>query len=417
MDKRDKWEDIVKSKLENFEVDTQPEDWNAILDRLPKTKHAVNMYIWRYAAAVIVVLLLVGSYFLIDPEINKPIVADVKDVLIDSILKEGDITNPDEFVVPLEEDINNLVADHNNDIIFDEPVLKQSNTGLRNVTNRTVQLKDRFSTEKLNSERTVLDTQNKKGDINNIYVGIKSDNNRSKQALLADATPPVFVQKKTKKRWGIGMGGGSYSVGTDGFAVPDFTSPNNLLSYDAAMLKQSANAQLKQDISHKRPISFGVGVGYALNDRWALQSGLYYTMLRSEWWYVNEYQGVSKQKLHFLGVPVGVSYKILEWKKFNLYASAGAMTEWNFDGRIKTNFYTDSQRETVVASKNESIRMKEWQWSVNGKVGVTYPLVKFLNAFVEGGGNYYFDNGSNIETIRSEKPFHMSLQAGIRLGF
>ena len=30
---------------------------------------------------------------------------------------------------------------------------------------------------------------------------------------------------------------------------------------------------------------------------------------------------------------------------------------------------------------------------------------------------YYFDNGSDIETIHSEKPFNVSLQFGFRFGF
>jgi len=413
MKKRDKWEDIVKSKLENFEVDTQPEDWNAIQDRLSGPKRVVNMLIWHYAAAVIVILLLIGGYFLINPEIEKTIIADVQDVVIDSVMKEKSANIPDETATFLAKEMDRNSEEKNNDDILKESTYKQ-NTSVKNIMDESSELTDQFIAEKLNTENVILSIQDQ---LNDAYSESGFNGEISQQQVfLADATP-TLPQKTARKRWGVGMGGGSYSVGTDGFAVPAFTSPSNLLSHDAAMLKESANSQIKQDISHKRPISFGVGVGYALNDKWSLQSGLYYTMLRSEWWYVNEYQGVSKQKLHFLGVPLGVSYKILEWNKFNLYASAGAMAEWNFDGQIKTNFYTDSERETIVASKKESIRMKEWQWSVNGKVGISYPLIKFVNAFAEGGANYYFDNGSNIETIRSEKPFHLSVQAGIRVGF
>jgi hypothetical protein len=65
----------------------------------------------------------------------------------------------------------------------------------------------------------------------------------------------------------------------------------------------------------------------------------------------------------------------------------------------------------------EPVRMKELQWSVNARIGATYPVFKFVNAYIEGGANYYFDNHSSIETIRSDKPFHVSLQAGLRFGF
>ena len=70
-----------------------------------------------------------------------------------------------------------------------------------------------------------------------------------------------------------------------------------------------------------------------------------------------------------------------------------------------------------VATLDEKIRMKEWLWSVNAGVGVSYPIIRFVSAFAEIGASYYFDNGSKIETIHSEKPFNVNLQIGFRLGF
>ena len=49
------------------------------------------------------------------------------------------------------------------------------------------------------------------------------------------------------------------------------------------------------------------------------------------------------------------------------------------------------------------------------RAGVSYPIIRFVSAFAEVGASYYFDNGSEIETIHSEKPFNMSLQFGFRL--
>lgn len=411
MSKQDKWEDIVRSKLENYETDVYPEDWNAILDQLPKQR-VINLIRWRYAAAVAALLLMSVSYFLFKPDVEKPVVADVQEVITDP-LKRKDIALVEEKKIepsPLDR-IENVLGDNN--IGSGKMARADQNAGLKTDELKIPESERYFVAEELGTQRAILNIESQ---INKTYSELEDIGYDTGKSLLAEAVSG-HAKKTPKKRWGFGLGGGSYSIGTDGLSIPDFTSPSNLLSYEAGIFKESANSQRKQDISHKKPISFGVGVGYALNDRWSLQSGLYYSMLRSEWWYVDEYQGVSKQKLHFFGVPLSISYRILEWKKFNLYASAGGMTEWNFNGRIKTNFYTDNKRESSVAYKKESIRMKEWQWSVNGKVGVSYPLIRFMNAFVEGGANYYFDNGSSIETIRSEKPFHLSLQAGIRLGF
>ena len=73
--------------------------------------------------------------------------------------------------------------------------------------------------------------------------------------------------------------------------------------------------------------------------------------------------------------------------------------------------------EELVSEYIESVRMRELLWSLNACIGVTYPLCRFLSLYAEAGIDYYIDNGSSIETIRSEKPFNVNLQAGFRFGF
>jgi opacity protein-like surface antigen len=233
--------------------------------------------------------------------------------------------------------------------------------------------------------------------------------------LIAYAKP-LPAKRNARRRWGAGMGGGGYAIGANDVAQAMVYDNNSYSVVDAESVTSvltQAEAQ-KQDLSHKLPLSLSLGVGYALNDRWSLQSGLTYTMLASEWMVIARYQEKSKQRLHFIGLPIGVSYKIAEWNRFRFYASTGIMTEWNVSGRIRTDYYHDLNK---VQSATSPVRMKEWLWSVNARVGVSYPLIRYVSTFAEGGANYYFDNQSPIETIRSEDPFHVFLQVGIRLGF
>jgi hypothetical protein len=138
-------------------------------------------------------------------------------------------------------------------------------------------------------------------------------------------------------------------------------------------------------------------------------------LLLSEWKASLDYQEKFKQQLHFVGIPLGISFKIAEWNKLRFYASTGLMAEWNVGGNIKTKYYY--YEDNAYRTEKEFIRTKEMQWSVNARVGATYPVIKFVNAYIEGGTNYYFENNSSIETIRTDKPFHVSLQAGLRFGF
>ena len=96
------------------------------------------------------------------------------------------------------------------------------------------------------------------------------------------------------------------------------------------------------------------------------------------------------------------------------YASAGGMAEMNVAGKRRMKLFSD---EVEIAKQSEHIRMKEWLWSVNARAGVSYPIIRFVSAFAEVGASYYFDNGSEIETIHSEKPFNMSFSSDFVLVF
>ena len=235
--------------------------------------------------------------------------------------------------------------------------------------------------------------------------------------LFADAAPVKTEEKKVRaKRWSFGMGGGSVSAGTSN-SLNAYALKNTLMT-DQELLQLNSpyfNSQSpKTNIRHKTPVSIGLGVSYSINDRFSLQSGLNYTFLSSEWETGAIYHGETKQKLHFIGIPLSLSYKIAEWKRIQFYAAAGAMTEINVAGKLNAKIFVENNE---IRHEKKHIRMKEWMWSVNARAGASYPLLRFLSVYAEVGAGYYFDNGSDIETIRSEKPFNVNLQAGFRFGF
>ena len=89
----------------------------------------------------------------------------------------------------------------------------------------------------------------------------------------------------------------------------------------------------KTDIHHKTPIGVGISISRYLNNRFSLQTGLTYSYLRSEWSTNNTYHIENDQRLHFIGIPLSLTYKIAEWNRFMFYASAGGMAEVNVAGK------------------------------------------------------------------------------------
>ena len=437
MKERDRWEDEIRSKLKDFEVDTESGDWKAIVERLPGKKVMFSRR-WYYVAAGIAIFLLmsIGYYYYKPAPSNSPegggILTDVPLVVNIQAIEEAPSHSPEgEGILPDESVITVGFARQTSQISSEKGITEPSKTLsipalLPVLPKKQLEVKINHSKEESFRSIQTLLLRHKKSEQTD-YIG-----------YLADVTP-AKADKKQFKRWGIGTGGGSYSIGTNsgGFtsdirlrsATLDNTgndgewymeAPVKRDDYFNDLLANTSNLENstsipKVGLKHKQPISFGIGIGYSLNDRWSLQSGLVYTLLASEWRTADlPSQDKFKQQLHFIGVPLGLSYKIAEWNKIQFYTTAGGMAEWNMAGNIKTHAYSlDGDRLT----EKESIRMKETQWSVNARVGATYPVIKFVNAYVEGGANYYFDNKSSIETIRSNKPFHVSLQAGLRFGF
>jgi hypothetical protein len=165
---------------------------------------------------------------------------------------------------------------------------------------------------------------------------------------------------------------------------------------------------------HSFPLTFGISTTYGLTDHWLLRSGLVYTLLSSEWASVLEYVSESRRRLHFIGLPLGVDYSIGDWGRISFYGGVGMLVEYNIYGDVYTRYYRNGV-ESFYAG--HVVRMSELLYSINLRLGASYPLYGALGLYIEGGGEYYFANGSVVRTIRTDHPFHVSLQAGLRVGF
>lgn len=416
---RDIVDDLFRSKLQGFEVDTMPGDWEAISNRLPGKAPVPFRRTLRYWAAAAVVSLLVatGSVYLFNPDKEHIPVASIIREKTDTIERElaEQATEPVKPVESSDVNVVNPVAVVSSVKKAAKQVLVQAPAAvsfrMSAVEEPVAVLSDEASSS-VSSENESVKVEEDKAVVQS-DVELRS---AGATELIADASPIVTEKKAPIKRWGFGMGGGSVTAGTTN-SVNTYAFRNTLLADPALMEFNSPyfdKEAPRTNIDHKTPVTVGMGVSYYLNDRFSLQSGLNYTFLSSEWETNGEYHNETKQKLHFIGIPLSLSYKIAEWKRVQFYAAAGAMAEINVAGKLKTKTYKGDE---LIGRDSERIRMRESMWSVNARVGASYPLLRFLSVYAEAGAGYYFDNGSNIETIRSEKPFNVNLQAGFRFGF
>ena len=155
---------------------------------------------------------------------------------------------------------------------------------------------------------------------------------------------------------------------------------------------------------HHQPLSYGLTLSYPITSRLAINTGVVYTKLRSDFTQTMRSQQIQQeQTLHYVGVPVGLSYRLWTFKGFRTYLTAGAKADWN----VATHFETEG-----VTQHLDKDRL---QWSLNGSLGVQYDVVPMVGIYAEPGLSWYPDNGSRLHNYFKDKPLNFSLQLGLRL--
>lgn len=208
-----------------------------------------------------------------------------------------------------------------------------------------------------------------------------------------------------------------FGVGTSG-NMTRYSSTNGIMPVrysDVAMAQGSSNAYLsaeplqrdcKETTKHNMPVSFGATVSYALNDRLALTSGLVYTLATSSFEHgMSSNASKDEQTLHYVGIPLTASYTVWSNSWLKTYVNAGGQADFNVSAKVETEGHTTD------------IDKDRAQLSVGAAVGVQLNVIKQMGVYVEPGVRYYFDNGSNVQTVFKEHPCNFSLQMGLRWNF
>lgn len=158
---------------------------------------------------------------------------------------------------------------------------------------------------------------------------------------------------------------------------------------------------------HRLPVTVGLSARTFITSRLALETGLSYTYLYSE--IVEEkIKQVGSQRLHYLGIPLKLSWTFYKQKNLSFYASGGGMIE-----------YCISAKKT-----DDHLQINRWQPSLNAAAGMQVELRKPLSLFIEPGVSYYYNlnpqmrgSADRFESIRTARPFTFTFQFGVRFTY
>ena len=209
-------------------------------------------------------------------------------------------------------------------------------------------------------------------------------------------TPDTYKTPSPQKKWSLGINasGGLLAANTSQrmdrvyYKSAAFHSSEGYYNY--AEIASSSYSLTEYESKHHLPLRFGLSLQYQLNDRLSLLSGISYTYLYSEF-SIPLYQSANfDQKLHYLGLPIGLSWHLLTATRFRLYLTGGMMLE-------------------------KCLNEKPWQWSVNGAAGAEYAITSQLGVYLEPSLGYYFSDGTQFEHYYKEHPLAPSIEFGLRL--
>lgn len=162
---------------------------------------------------------------------------------------------------------------------------------------------------------------------------------------------------------------------------------------------------------HDKPIALGFSVAKSLGDKWNLETGLQYSLLKSDFTLgEGAYYIKRNQKVHYLGIPLQVSYEWIDVKKWSAYSSLG--------GALHIPIYGKTNERYVVGDTTPY--MNDWhftpslQWSIGTSIGVQYKFAPKWGVYVEPSFNWYVPNGGSIHTIWTEHPFSFTIPFGVR---
>ena len=195
--------------------------------------------------------------------------------------------------------------------------------------------------------------------------------------------------------------------GGDSSNQPDTTSV--VLSRSARSTYDIKN--FRGTATHHLPVKLGLSIRYDLNERWNLQSGLVYSYLASdleEYKYEGTY--TIKQKLHYLGIPLQVGYRIWENKRFRSYLTAGGQVETLVSGNASIRHSKDGRTKTSTQNVSDN----HLQFSTLASIGIEYAIGKEFSLYAEPGVHYYFKNGNKLQTYYNENPLNINLTIGFR---
>lgn len=418
------WQKDIHDRLGSYEKDAPEGLWEGISRELPKLNDGVMLThkpqrtakfrMWRVAgvAAAASVALVIGYSFLGNSAKDNINIATNTPKHPNMLASNKKPLGNEPTGVSAEQ------ATHSaDDLLTEQPTLAKASTEQPTLASASMETDVKeISSKEIGSKEENKQTETKPAKREDSYV---LPHNPDNNLLAFNDMTERRGDEDAPSRWSVSTGamGGLGASGTT-TAYGDhlvLSSPGVADTKDSPMLDMNTinrDIETKTEYEHHLPIRIGLSVAYALTDRLSISSGLTYTRLSSDIKDASrESKYIGEQRLHYVGIPVNVSYKVASSRWISLYGTAGVLAEKCVSGTTDEGYV---ENNTMKYTNTHDISSKPLQMSVNAGVGIQFDFIDNVGIYAEPGLSYYFDDGSALQTIYKEKPLNFNLNVGVR---
>ncbi len=387
------WTNSMKQKLEGHQMTPPTGLWEGISSEMGFQKESVTRTVtikrWLGAVAAIAIT-LVGFFALYQNDQSEPLPQVSRTV-----------QTPESTI------INKVSPENQQPTLADVPQRAKTKVNTKAPTKAVIedvsqQISDGMTQPasgnipQQNSEETPQQTSEDNPQQNSLSTNRPTATNQQAtanyQTKLASAKNERHSSTSKSEKWSIGLtasGGLLALVHQDTYYSDDYyaaDNPNKYHSPENITNGNSPNEYLHYPADkHHLPMRLGLSLHYQLNDALALQSGINYTYLYSE-----SITHIDNQHLHYLGIPIGLSWQLWKTNGFSFYLSGSAMLE-------------------------KCLNEKPWQWSLGAAAGAEYSFTSHVGVYLQPSLSYYFNDGTSFEHYYKEHPLAPSIEFGLRL--
>ena len=161
------------------------------------------------------------------------------------------------------------------------------------------------------------------------------------------------------------------------------------------------------------PFTLGLGLRWHITPKFAIGSGLDYSLLTRTFagtfiasGSTTQIQGDVRNSQHYIGIPLNLYYSIINTSVIDFYVFGGGEGEYCVANRFLF-------QPTGADSFSVSQKVKGLQFSVKFGVGVQFRLADHVGLYLDPGASYYFYN-AQPKSIRTERPLMFNFNAGLR---